>query len=88
MMKYLDFIEQAPLIRDIESTTTTGDLDYPGTALEISERGGNEIFHVVVDAYGEQQVLFLPSAEAFRIPLKLIEDIVSKAKEVVKSTDV
>ncbi len=86
-MKYLEFIEQARLIREIATCTTTGDLDYPGTALEVSEPGGDEILHVVVDASGERQILFLASAQAFRIPLSLFEEILSKAKELVKPAD-
>jgi hypothetical protein len=85
-MKYIEFIEGARLIRDVESCATTGDLDYPGTALEVREPGGKEVLHVVVDASGEQQVLFMSSPQAFRIPLSLLEEILSRAKEVVRPT--
>jgi hypothetical protein len=81
-MGYLDFIEQAPLIREVDSCTTTGDLDYPGTALEIRVPNGDEILHVVVDGSGEKQVLFVLNGP-LRVPLELLEQILETAKNVV-----
>jgi hypothetical protein len=46
---YTRFIEAAPLISQIESTTSSGDLNYQGTAMEVSTTDGDELFHVVVD---------------------------------------
>lgn len=82
-MKYLEFIEQVPLVRNVDSCTTTGDVDYPGTAFEVRVPDGDEIMHVVVDGAGEQQFLFL-GQQPFRIPLELLEQILARAKEVVK----
>jgi hypothetical protein len=83
-MTYLEFIEQAPLVRDVASCTTTGDLDYPGTAFEVRVPDGDEVLHVVVDGTGEQQVLFLGHEQPFRMPLGLLEQLLARAKEVVK----
>ena len=86
-MKYQEFIERAPLVREVHSCVTTGDPEYPGTALEVSELDGREILYVVVDGSDERQVLFLSAPETFRMPLSLLEEIVSKAKELVGQVD-
>lgn len=83
-MKYLEFIEQAPLLRQVDSCVTTGDLDYPGTAVEIRVPDGDDILHVIVDSSGEQQVLFIGLESPVRVPLKLLEEILGRAKEVVR----
>jgi len=82
-MGYLEFIEQVPLIREVDSCTTTGDVDYPGTALEVRLPSGDEILHVVVDGSGERQVLLLVHDGPLRVPLELLEQILARAKEVV-----
>jgi len=55
MTTYMQRIEATPIVKDVEVTLTTGDLDYDGTALEVSDESGNELFHVVVDSNGERQ---------------------------------
>lgn len=84
-MSYLDVIESARTVReeDIESCLTTGDDDYPGTALEITDKEGNELFHVVLDSQGERQILFWPQGTPYRLPLDLVDKIVTVAKEKV-----
>lgn len=83
-MTYLDFIEQAPLVHDVESCTTTGDIEYPGTAFEVRLPTGEEVLHVVVDGTGEQQVLLLNHEHPFRMPLELLERLLAKARKVVR----
>lgn len=83
-MKYIDLIENTPLVRQVDSCTTAGHLDYSGTTFEVSEPDGEEIFHVVVDLAGEQQVLFFERKGRVRMPLVLLEQIIAKAKDVVK----
>lgn len=51
--KYSEFIESAPLVEHIDTIVTTGDAEYPGTALEVCDQDGRELFHVVVDLTGE-----------------------------------
>jgi hypothetical protein len=82
-VSYVAFIEKARLIDEVESCTTTGDGDYPGTALEISDRDGRELFHVVLDGRGRRQVLLLASQEHVRIPLDVMEKILASARELV-----
>lgn len=84
-MGYLELIEQTRIIRDVDSCTTTGDPEYPGTALEVYTTDGEEILHVVVDSTGERQVRFLARDHPLRIPLELLEQIIAKAKDVVNS---
>lgn len=86
MKRYSNLIEGTRLVRNVQSCTTTGDLEYSGTALEIADDAGNELFHVVVDAAGERQILFFPSADGFRIPMDLMERILSRAKDAVNVT--
>lgn len=83
MSKYLQFIERARLVDSVESCVTTGDVDYPGTALEIVDRDGRDLFHIVVDGTGRRQVLFFASTESFRLPLEVLERIVAGAGDVV-----
>ena len=88
MSNYEAFINAAPLISNVETTLTTGDLDYNGTAFEITEeQTGSELFHVVVDASGEQQLLFFGCDGNYRIPLAVFEEIIHAAKEKVHLTD-
>ena len=87
MKTYAERISSTKLVREVESTTTTGDLDYSGTALEIWDEADHELFHVVVDENGEQQFLFFASPTAYRIPLKVMEQIVARAKEAVNRVD-
>jgi len=84
-MDYSSFIREAKLIDDVESTTTTGDIEYQGTALEIYDPQGKELFHIVVDDEGKKQVLFLENQNKYRIPLELMERIITRAREVVKN---
>jgi len=85
MTSYTEMIAGTHLVRKIELTTTTGDLDYEGTALEIEDEEGNELFHVVVDEKGERQFLLFRSEGNIRIPLSIIEEVVGAAKEKVHS---
>ncbi len=87
MTNYLGFIEQAHLVRDVSSTVTTGDLEYPGTALEIEDSEDGELFHVVVDSKGEQQVLFFSHDANYRIPVRLLERILLMARDTVQKVD-
>ncbi len=82
-MNYESFIQQTKLINEIESASTTGDTDYDGTALEISEKNGEELFHVVVDKKGEMQMLFFATDQSYRIPIELMEKIIYKARQIV-----
>jgi hypothetical protein len=86
-MNYTSYIENSKLIKDIESISTTGDADYDGTALEISEKNGDELFHVVVDKDGELQILFLSSEKNYRLPLELMERIILKSRQIVKRVE-
>jgi len=87
MRSYVDTIAQTRIVREIRSCTTTGDLEYSGTALEISDETGQELFHVVVDTNGERQLLFFPSSEGYRIPVEVMERILAKANAAVSSID-
>ena len=87
MKSYLNFIEQTRLVTDIQSCTTTGDVEYPGTALEIADQDGNDLFHIVVDGKGNRQLMFFASKNDYRLPLDILERIISRGKEVVKSTE-
>ena len=86
-MKYKSFIESAKLIKTIESVSTTGDVEYNGTALEISEKNGDELFHIIVDENGELQILFFASDKNYRMSLELLDEIISKAKQIVIKTE-
>jgi hypothetical protein len=82
MKKYSEFIESAPLIEHIDTVVTTGDAEYPGTALEVWDQDGRELFHVVVDLTGEKHILFLTGN--YRLPLAALEEILAKAKVEVR----
>ena len=84
MKSYTEMIESIPIIRHVETTVTTGDLDYNGTALEVEDASGNELFHVVVDEKGEQQFLIYPMQERVRMPLHVLEEVLLFAKKTVK----
>ncbi|MEW4569466.1 hypothetical protein AB1L88_16495 [Tautonia sp. JC769] len=86
MSDYKTLIASTPLVREIESTTTTGDLDYDGTALEIATIHGDELLHVVVDENGESQFLFFRSEGNYRIPVAVMERIIEAAKQHVRVT--
>jgi hypothetical protein len=86
MNQYAELIGSTPLIKSVEVTATTGDLDYDGTALEITTPDGDELFHVVIDQHGETQVLFFRSEGNYRLPLEVLERIVESAKTQVKSS--
>jgi len=83
MTPYYEMIEGARLISSVESTLTTGDASYDGTALEVADQSGQELFHVVVDSQGERQFLFFRSNENIRLPLRVLEEILNAAKEKV-----
>jgi len=87
MKKYMNHIEETHFVAEVESSLTSGDLDYPGTALEIRELGGEELFHVVVTSNGEQQVLFYAQGQDYRLPLDLVAQILNTAKEKVTRTE-
>jgi len=87
MSRYIKIIEEARLIKDVSTCTTTGDVEYPGTALEVSDENERELFHVVVDKSGERQVLIFSADEDYRLSLELLEKIIAKAKEEVRKTD-
>jgi hypothetical protein len=87
MRSYMEFIEGVRLINDFEVTITTGDIEYPGNAMEVCEQNGKELFHVVVDSAGEVQVLFLAQKEHYRISLSQMEKIIEKAKDVIRFID-
>ena len=84
MRKYINTIMQARLVRTVDTCLTTGDLDYPGTAIEVRDNEGEELFHVVVDSTGERQVLFFPVGASYRLPLDVLERVLSSAKEKVR----
>ena len=84
MKSYTELIESTPIIRHVETTVTTGDLDYNGTALEVEDASGNELFHVVVDEKGEQQFLIYPMQERVRMPLQVLEEVLLFAKKKVQ----
>lgn len=85
MKPYIDFIESTPIIDRVEAVVTTGDPEYPGTALEVWEPNGRELFHVVVNSAGERHILFL--AGNYRLTLTQLEEIIAKAKEEVRFID-
>ena len=84
MMNYQSFINSAQLISDVESTATTGDVEYPGTALEITDGQGKDLVHFVIDDKGEVHALFFARRENYRIPLDLLEKAIARARDVVK----
>jgi hypothetical protein len=85
-MTYSSLIKSARLVSSIESNTSTGDLEYPGTALEIADDHGEDLFHVVIDETGDLQVLFFANRENYRMRLDLLEKILERARETVKKT--
>lgn len=86
MNDYATLIEGAPLVEQVEIVTTTGDLNYDGTALEIASLDGDELFHVVIDRFGKPQFLFFRSEGNYRVPLEEVERVLTFAKENVRST--
>lgn len=86
-MGYIEVIRHARLIDDVDSVMTTGDVEYSGTALEISDKNGIELFHVVIDDAGDTQVMFFASDAPYRIPVGLFERILIRAKETVRKVE-
>lgn len=83
-MSYLDFIEKTRFIRNPEVTFTTGDPEYPGTALEVYDKKNKvELFHFVVDGTGERQLLVFGQGKPYRISLDNLEELIKNAKEQV-----
>ena len=87
MNDYLRFIEAAPLISQIESTTSSGDLNYQGTAMEVSTTDGDELFHVVVDGNGQIQFLFFRSEGNYRLPLDVMQRVIDSARQCVRVSE-
>jgi hypothetical protein len=81
--RYLELVERARLVDDVKSCTTTGDVEYPGTALEVTDGDGKDLFHIVVDGKGQRQVLFFAAEENYRVSLEVIERILARARETV-----
>ena len=86
MNDYTKMIAATPLITEIESTTTSGDLDYRGTAMEVATSEGDELFHVVVDGSGQTQFLFFRSEGNYRLPLELMQRVIDAAQQCVRVT--
>jgi len=84
MRSYLDFIAGAELFCRVDTMITTGDSEYPGTAIEVRNEAGEELFHIVVDANGTQQILFFARESNYRLPLGELEEIVARAKKIVR----
>lgn len=87
MNDYTRFIEAAPLISQIESTTSSGDLNYQGTAMEVSTADGDELFHVVVDGNGQIQFLFFRSEGNYRLPLDVMQRVIDSARQCVRVSE-
>ncbi|MCP4988465.1 MAG: hypothetical protein GY928_21170 [Colwellia sp.] len=83
MKKYTELIESTKLINNIDLCLTSGDLEYPGTAMEIVEQNGEELFHIILDSKGERQVLFFAQQNDYRISLEKLESIFAAAKNKV-----
>ena len=84
-MKYNDYINSIQLIDDhIETTLTTGDVDYPGTALEVFI-GKSELFNFIISEKGEHQVIVYSNDDfSYRISLNVFEKLLLIAKEIVR----
>ncbi len=87
MKKYLDLIENTRLITQIDAVMTTGDLEYPGMAIEVYDEKGEDLFHIAIDSRGEKQVLFFSHNDNYRLPLEQLEKILSDANEYVGRID-
>lgn len=87
MTSYSELIESIHLVSEVDTCVTTGDLDYPGTAMEVSEAKGEELFHVVVSAEGEHQLLVFAREQGFRLPLHLLERVLTRAREAVQASE-
>ena len=87
MNDYTRFIEAAPLISQIESTTSSGDVNYQGTAMEVSTTDGDELFHVVVDGNGQIQFLFFRSEGNYRLPLDVMQRVIDSARQCVRVSE-
>ncbi len=83
-MSYIEMIEHTRMVDKIDAVVTTGDVGYPGTALEISDQTGRELFHFVVDSNGERQVLFFGGSQSYRLTLSCLEELVARAKDKVR----
>lgn len=83
-MKYTDFINSIPIADGkLSSTLTTGDVDYPGTALEVYVED-KELFDFVVNEKGELQVIVYPNNASYRLSFSLFEEMVRLVSEKVK----
>ena len=87
METYSQLIDRARLISNTELEVTTGDVEYTGTAIEVSDEKGEEICHVVVDSGGEQQLLFFSCEKNFRVPLSEMQRILTMANQHVKQIE-
>ena len=87
-MNYTDFIRRTQFVKDdeLEVVLTTGDVDYSGTALEVT-CDNIELFHFVVDEDGVQQVVVFPQKSCYRMNLSTLDAIILAAKEEVRSTN-
>ncbi len=65
---------------------TTGDPEYEGTAIEVRDEAGEELFHIVVDEHGDQQIMFFPVRKRYRISLELMRHIIDGASDKVRNT--
>jgi hypothetical protein len=83
MATYSEWIDETRLVARIELTTTTGDASYDGTALEVSDENGSELFQIVVDSQGDRQLLMFGADGNFRLPLPLLEQVLAAAKQHV-----
>ena len=87
MKKYREIINEIEIISSPQIDTTTGDLEYEGTALEVLDQQGNDLFHVVISENGERQLLFWDHKKPFRIKLEEFEKIIMIAKKKVILAD-
>lgn len=62
---------------------TTGDVDYPGTALEVYI-DNKELFDFVVDETGERQVIIYSNNALYRLSFHLFEAMVDCVNKNVK----
>lgn len=79
----LEFVESIRLLDAVEAVVTTGDAEYPGTTMEVTDSAGNDLFHFVVDQRGERQLLVFPSESPYRLSLDRLERLLARAKQTV-----
>ncbi len=83
-MNYAQLIRTTRLVRETECMLTTGDPEYQGTAIEVRDERGDELFHIIVDEQGDRQILFFPARNRYRISLELMRQIIDSASEKVR----